>query len=81
MSKWHGGKGSKQRPTDKEKFDKEYERIFGGKPGVMRTIAEEDMEWYKFNKSVKKACKEALKRSKDEHRKIIEENGEGDLSS
>ena len=29
MAKWHGGKGSKQRPTDKDKFDKEFERIFG----------------------------------------------------
>lgn len=29
MSKWHGGKGSKQRPTDKNKFDDNYERIFG----------------------------------------------------
>lgn len=25
------GKGSKQRPTDKEKFDKNYDRIFGKK--------------------------------------------------
>ena len=29
MSKWHGGKGSKQRPTDKDKFDDNYDRIFG----------------------------------------------------
>ena len=26
------GKGSKQRPTDKTKFDKEFDRIFKGKP-------------------------------------------------
>jgi len=25
-------KGSKQRPTDKEKFDQNYDRIFGKKP-------------------------------------------------
>jgi hypothetical protein len=31
MSKWHGGKGSKQRPTDKEKFDKNWDKIFGSK--------------------------------------------------
>lgn len=24
-----GGKGSKQRPTDKKKFDENYDRIFG----------------------------------------------------
>lgn len=26
-----GGKGSKQRPTDKKKFDENFERIFGKK--------------------------------------------------
>lgn len=26
------GKGSKQRPTDREKFNEEWERIFGKKP-------------------------------------------------
>lgn len=80
MSKWHGGKGSKQRPTDREKFDKEYERIFGGKPGLIE-LAEEEMEWHKFNKQVKKACKKASERSKDEHREDDKETGEGDLSS
>ena len=28
MSKWHGGKGSKQRPTDRERYEENYERIF-----------------------------------------------------
>ena len=28
------GKGSKQRPTDQKKFDKNYERIFGKKNKV-----------------------------------------------
>ena len=28
MSKWHGGKGSKQRPTDRKKYEENYERIF-----------------------------------------------------
>lgn len=27
-----GGKGSKQRPFDKQKFDESYDRIFGNKP-------------------------------------------------
>ena len=32
MAKWHGGKGSVQRPqTDKEKFDNNFEAIFGKK--------------------------------------------------
>jgi len=31
MSKWEGGKGSKQRPTDRKKFDDSWDRIFGKK--------------------------------------------------
>ena len=33
MSKWHGGKGSKQRPTDLKKFNDNWARIFGKKNG------------------------------------------------
>jgi hypothetical protein len=29
--KWHGGKGSKTRPTNKQKFDDNWDRIFGKK--------------------------------------------------
>ncbi len=28
MTEWHGGKGSKTRPTDKAKFDEGFDRIF-----------------------------------------------------
>ena len=28
---WHGGKGSSPRKTDKEKYEQNYERIFGKK--------------------------------------------------
>ena len=31
MAKWHGGKGSIPKPYDKEKFDKNFETIFGKK--------------------------------------------------
>lgn len=31
MSKWHGGKGSKQRPTDQVKYNDNWDRIFSGK--------------------------------------------------
>ena len=31
MAKWHGGKGSIYKPYDKDKFDKNYEAIFGKK--------------------------------------------------
>ena len=30
-SQWEGGKGSKQRPTNKTKFDENWEKIFGKK--------------------------------------------------
>ena len=28
MTKWHGGKGSTYKPYDKDKFDKNFDRIF-----------------------------------------------------
>jgi hypothetical protein len=31
MSKWHGGKGSKTRPTDKQAYDDNFDAIFGKK--------------------------------------------------
>ncbi len=31
MSTWHGGKGSKQRPSDTKKFQDNYDAIFGKK--------------------------------------------------
>ena len=31
---WHGGKGSKQRPTNREKFNDNYDAIFGKKSAV-----------------------------------------------
>jgi len=33
-SNWHGGKGSKQRPTDREKYNDNYDAIFGKKTAV-----------------------------------------------
>jgi hypothetical protein len=29
--KWHGGKGSAVRPVDKQKYDENFEKIFGKK--------------------------------------------------
>ncbi len=31
MSNWHGGKGSKQRPTDTKKYQDNWDAIFGKK--------------------------------------------------
>lgn len=31
MTKWHGGKGSNPRKVDKDKFDENFDRIFGKK--------------------------------------------------
>jgi len=41
MSKWHGGKGSKQRPTDQQKFNDNYDRIFKKK----MELDPKDREW------------------------------------
>jgi hypothetical protein len=31
MSKWHGGKGSSVKPDDKDKFNENFDAIFGKK--------------------------------------------------
>ncbi len=31
MTKWHGGKGSSVKPYDKEKFNENFDKIFGNK--------------------------------------------------
>ena len=31
MSKWHGGKGSLVKPYDKDKFNENFDKIFGSK--------------------------------------------------
>lgn len=31
MSKWHGGKGSLVKPYDKDKFNENFDKIFGKK--------------------------------------------------
>ena len=31
MTKWHGGKGSKQRPTDNNKYRENYDKVFSYK--------------------------------------------------
>ena len=31
MSKWHGGKGSSVKPYDKDKFNENFDKIFGKK--------------------------------------------------
>ena len=79
MANWHGGKGSKRRPEDKNKFDENYEKIFSKKK-----ITEHSTY---FDSEFEEECREQygdnmpdLKDS-NEFRKISEETGEGDLSS
>lgn len=43
MSEWHGGKGSSQRKVDKDKFNANWDAIFGKKEPVV-TIDEEAEE-------------------------------------
>tara|TARA_Y100000389_G_scaffold138241_1_gene135949 strand:- start:951 stop:1157 length:207 start_codon:yes stop_codon:yes gene_type:complete len=38
MSATHGGKGSKQRPTDSKKFGDNYDAIFGKKDPVKKNM-------------------------------------------
>jgi len=48
MSKWHGGKGSKQRPTDHKKFEDNWDRIFGNKKKEKQSASD-----YKYTKEEK----------------------------
>jgi len=65
MANWHGGKGSKRSPEDKNKFDENYEKIFGKKPRL-RALAEEEMSEYMLKENLKKNSKvqEALSKKK-----------------
>jgi hypothetical protein len=36
---WHGGKGSRYRPINKDQYDKNYEEIFGKKKNKKKTTA------------------------------------------
>ncbi len=83
MANWHGGKGSKRRPEDKNKFDENYEKIFGKK----RPNSIKDKQQLYWDSDFEEQCQETygdnmpdLKDS-NEFRKISEETGEGDLSS
>jgi len=55
MSKWHGGKGSKQRPTDHKKFEDNWDRIFGKKEKKeSRDSVYFHLKQYKYNKEEEK---------------------------
>ena len=41
MSEWHGGKGSVQRPTNKRRFDENFEKIFNKKAPEERVRLDE----------------------------------------
>jgi hypothetical protein len=43
MSKWHGGKGSSPRPTDKKKFDENWDKIFNPKPAPPKPTDQETL--------------------------------------
>lgn len=45
MSKWHGGKGSKQRPTDHEKFNDNWDRIFKSNNQKDKQKEVTDLNW------------------------------------
>ena len=41
MSKWHGGKGSLVKPYDKNKFNENFDKIFGSKKKKEKADANE----------------------------------------
>lgn len=50
MSEWHGGKGSKQRPTDQQKYSDNWDRIFGKTTGKIHQDGfEEDFNYESGN--------------------------------
>lgn len=40
-NKWHGGKGSKPRPVNKEQFDKNWDKIFNKKPDKNQKVTKQ----------------------------------------
>lgn len=59
-NQWHGGKGSKYRKVDKEKFDDNWEAIFG-KKDMKFTTAEEYINSTSDNEDVLDGDKEEKK--------------------
>jgi len=53
-----GGKGSKQRPTDKKKFDENYDKIFGNK---QKEKEMQKVKAPKLNSKQEKEVKELVK--------------------
>ena len=49
MNQWHGGKGSKTRPYDKDKFNESFDRIF--KQKNYRQIKHEEKIFGKIEKN------------------------------
>ena len=61
MSKWHGGKGSKQRPTDRKKYEENYERIFRKKQKSNSRNESENDEWdFPFHEPIPEKNKETI---------------------
>jgi len=44
MAGWHGGKGSKSRPVNRQKFADNWDAIFGKKPEVKEEVSDTTTE-------------------------------------
>lgn len=75
MSKWHGGKGSKQRPTDKKKFDDNWDRIFKKK---VEPITKEDINRFAHPAYTRYPHLKDLEKALDELHDEIHNKGEND---
>ena len=63
MTKWEGGKGSTPRKVDKDKFESNWERIFGKKT-LVELLDEECRECGSLSKH-KMSCSEGAKEKYD----------------
>jgi len=66
MSKWHGGKGDEQRPTNRQRFAENYEAIFNKKATEERVELDEGFHITKSDGRLYKAQK-AIARAKGEN--------------
>lgn len=61
MSNWHGGKGSRQRTTNTQKFNDNYDKIFGKKADIKTRKVTPDHGGSKVHKDESKYDRKSYK--------------------
>jgi len=54
MSNWHGGKGSKRRPTDQKKFEENWDKIFARKKTPKHGATQQHKDKTKYDRKNQK---------------------------